>query len=76
MEKIINEIIDEMSNYLNVEQIRLLQHSLVEHLSENRIDSNNIDNASFLKMFIDAKRIEGCSERTPFLLFINYRKLA
>ena len=64
MKERINRILDEMSNVLSVEQMSTLQHSLIKNLSENNEDTSKIDNDTFLKMFIDSKRIEGCSERT------------
>ena len=66
MEKKINAIVDEMEKYLSLEQLRLLQHCLIKHLSENSFNSDSLGNKEYLKMFIDAKRIEGCSERTLF----------
>ena len=77
METIVNNILDVMSNYLNVEQLRILQETLIKNLVNIRKDEKQIDNKEYLKMFIDAKRIEGCSNRTLFyyentvLMFIN-----
>ena len=61
--KIVN-IINEMAEYLDVSQLRLLQEVLLRTLSENSIDRNEISNDKYLKMFLDAKSIEGCSTRT------------
>lgn len=77
METIVNNILDVMSNHLNVEQLRILQETLIKNLVNTRKDEKQIDNKEYLKMFIDAKRIEGCSNRTLFyyestvLMFIN-----
>ena len=61
--KIVN-IINEMAEYLDVSQLRLLQEVLLRTLSENAIDKNEITNEEYLRLFLDAKRIEGCSNRT------------
>lgn len=62
-EKLVN-ILNEMAGYLNVAQMKKLQEVLLSHLSEGAIKKEDINNNEYLKMFLDAKRIEGCSERT------------
>ena len=37
---------------------------MVNTFAENQADTKKIDNQEFLQMFLDAKKIEGCSERT------------
>ena len=64
MEEKLVQIINEMSDYLNVSQLKKLQEVLLKHLSEGSPDRENIKNDEYLKLFLDAKRIEGCSERT------------
>ena len=64
MEKIIFEILEEMADYLNVEQLQKLQQVMIKRLAENREDIEKITNHQYLQMFLDAKKIEGCSERT------------
>ena len=61
--KIVN-IINEMAEYLDVAQLRALQECLLNNLAENAPEKRDISNDEYLKMFLDAKRIEGCSERT------------
>lgn len=63
MEKIINNILNEMAELLSVTQMKALQKSLEKHLTA-REQSNSLDNYQYLDMFVAAKRIEGCSERT------------
>lgn len=41
-----------------------LQEVVLKTFSENEADKQEISNNDFLQMFLDAKRIEGCSERT------------
>ena len=53
-----------MADYLNISQMKKLQETLLKHLAENEAKTEEIPNVEYLKMFIDAKQIEGCSERT------------
>lgn len=64
MEKVIFKVLDEMAEYLNIEQLQKLQQVLVGHLAENKVSSAEITNEQYLRMFLEAKKIEGCSERT------------
>ena len=62
-EKLVN-ILNEMAEYLSVPQMKKLQEVLLKNLSDTTAQKENIENVDYLKLFIDAKRIEGCSERT------------
>lgn len=62
-EKLVH-ILNEMSEYLNVLQMKKLQEVLLKNLVEGETDKKSIPNKDYLKMFLDAKRIEGCSDRT------------
>lgn len=62
-EKLVN-ILNEMAEYLSVPQLKKLQEVLLSNLSESAPRRENIDNNEYLKLFLDAKRIEGCSDRT------------
>ena len=64
MEEKIVTLLNEMSEYLSIPQMKKLQEVVLKIFSENEPDKQEISNAEFLKMFLDAKRIEGCSERT------------
>lgn len=64
MEEKIVIILNEMSEYLSIAQMKKLQEVILKTFSENEADKQEISNMDFLKMFLDAKRIEGCSERT------------
>lgn len=57
-------VLNEMSEYLTVEQMKKLQEVIVKTFAENEAPKTEISNNEFLKMFLDAKRIEGCSDRT------------
>lgn len=62
-EKIVN-ILNEMADFLNISQLKKLQEVILKHLAENKAEKTDISNEEYLKLFLDAKRIEGCSERT------------
>lgn len=62
-EKLVN-IINEMAEYLNIAQMKKLQEVLLRHLINSEVEKSNVSNLEYLQMFIDAKRIEGCSDRT------------
>ena len=64
MEEKINSVINEMSEILNVAQLRMLQESLIKNFSDNVTQKESISNREYVKLFLEAKRIEGCSERT------------
>ncbi len=61
--KIVN-IINEMADYLNVEQLKKLQEVILKNLSENEPEKETIANDEYLTRFLNAKQMEGCSERT------------
>ena len=62
-EKLVN-ILNEMADFLNISQMKKLQEVLLRNLSEKKLPKNEISNEEYLRLFIDAKKIEGCSERT------------
>lgn len=64
MEEKIVRIINKMADYLNISQMKKLQEVLIQTFSENTIEKEEISNEEYLRLFLDAKRIEGCSERT------------
>lgn len=64
MQEKINAILNEMSDHLSPSQMKRLQETLLKHLAENEGPKKQEDNLKYLRLFLDAKRIEGCSERT------------
>lgn len=64
MEEKIVKILNEMSEYLSITQMKKLQEVILKVCAEDEADKMEISNTDFLKMFLDAKKIEGCSERT------------
>lgn len=64
MEEKIVTVLNEMSEYLSIAQMKKLQEVIIKTFAENEAVKTNIANDEFLKMFLAAKRIEGCSDRT------------
>lgn len=64
MEKIIYSVLNEMSDYLSIAQMKKLQEVLLAHVEEKRNRKKVVSNSEYLKMFLEAKHIEGCSKRT------------
>ena len=57
-------VLNEMSDCLTPTQMKRLQESLLQHFAENEAPKDLVDNTEYLRLYLDAKRIEGCSERT------------
>ena len=64
MEEKIVTVLNEMAEYLSISQMKKLQEVILRNFAENEVEKKEISNDNFLKMFLDAKRIEGCSEST------------
>ena len=58
------EIINDMADVLNAAQLKRLQEVLLKHLVKDETEKKNISNQEYLTKFLEAKKIEGCSERT------------
>ena len=64
MDEKIVKVLNEMSAYLTIEQMRKLQEVIMKTFAENTLEKQNISNEDFMQMFFAAKQIEGCSSRT------------
>ena len=64
MEEKLVRILNEMAEVLNIAQLKKLQEVLLKHLTEKEAKQQEIDNTAYVKLFLDAKKIEGCSDRT------------
>lgn len=64
MDNTIKEIMNDMAEYLSAEQQKKLQQVLLAKLAENRSNQKPATNEDYKQMFLNAKKIEGCSERT------------
>ncbi len=61
MEEKIVMIINKMADYLNISQMKKLQEVLLQTFSEKTIQKEEVSNDEYLRLFLDAKQIEGCS---------------
>lgn len=57
-------ILNEMAAYLNIPQMKKLQEVLLKNLTDSTAKKAETLNTEYLKMFLDAKKVEGCSPRT------------
>lgn len=64
MQNQIYNILNDMSESLNITQMKQLQEVLLKRLQETDEPIETSDNQEILEMFLAAKRIEGCSDRT------------
>ena len=64
MEEKIVTILNEMSEYLSIEQMKKLQEVMLDAFSGKIEKKKQISNQEYLRMFLAAKTIEGCSNRT------------
>ena len=71
----IYDVLNEMSEYLTVVQLKKLQDVMMGYLDKQETEQEPASNAEYLQMFIDAKQIEGCSERTMTYYKATIQKL-
>ena len=64
MQNQIYHILNDMSDSLNISQMKRLQEVLINRLEETYEAAKNDDNQEYIELFLAAKRIEGCSDRT------------
>lgn len=64
MEEKIVTILNEMSEYLSIAQMKKLQEVMLDAFSGRIEKQKQISNREYLQMFLAAKTIEGCSKRT------------
>ena len=81
-EQIINDVLRAMQGTLNNSQLRMLQETLSILLTTVSIlptdedyTSKDPDNQELLSKFLDAKRVEGCSEKTIHYYENTLRKM-
>ena len=76
MSREIYDIINDMAEVLNASQMQKLQEVLVKRLSENTVsDYLQTTNVEFLDMFLTAKHLEGCSDKTIRYCRCNIEKM-
>lgn len=64
MEDAIKYILVDMDEYLTANQSQKLQRVLISRLTDQTKSVSTVSNSNYLSMFLNAKKIEGCSERT------------
>lgn len=66
MKQVIFSILEEMADKLNAAQMRALQQCLIAKLDvqQQERSKQTYSNQEYLKMFLAAKKVEGCSART------------
>ena len=64
MQQLINDILHDMSKVLSAKDLYTLQIILQKKLNTQNNQTYPYTNIEYMDMFISAKRIEGCSERT------------
>lgn len=64
MEEKMVRIVNAMAEFLSIEQLKKLQEVIVQELSENEPQRENISNDEYITRFLNAKQMEGCSDRT------------
>ena len=57
-------IVNEMAEYLSIAQMKKLQEVLLKTFSTGQAKKEDAPNAEYLQLFLEAKQIEGCSDRT------------
>lgn len=69
MDNQIYNILTDMSKHLNMAQMKQLQSTLITRLEDGDETVEIEDNFAYMRMFLSAKQIEGCSDQTIY----NYR---
>ena len=64
MQEKIEALITAMTDYLSCDQIKKLQETAVRIFSAPDRPVASVSNEEYMQMFLDAKSIEGCSQRT------------
>lgn len=75
MEEKLVKILNEMAEVLSIAQMKKLQEVLLKNLSEAKAPAETTSNQEYLRLFLDAKKIEGCSERTLQYYRVTVEKL-
>lgn len=73
-EKLVN-ILNEMAEVLSISQMKKLQEVLIRNLNESVKPEKITSNQKYLQLFLEAKKIEGCSDRTMQYYRVTIEKL-
>lgn len=75
MEEKLVIILNEMADVLSISQMKRLQEVLLRNLNDNHLTDNQISNSQYIDLFLNAKKIEGCSDRTIQYYRVTIEKL-
>lgn len=75
MEEKLVRILNEMADVLSISQMKRLQEVLLRNLNDNHLTDNQISNSQYIDLFLNAKKIEGCSDRTIQYYRVTIEKL-
>ncbi len=64
MEAKVVTVLNEMAEYLSVAQMKKLQEVMLKAFTAEEAEKKAVSNDEYLKMFLEAKKVEGCSDRT------------
>lgn len=66
MEEKLVLVINEMADILSIAQLKKLQEVMLKHFvrEDSAAERKTISNEEYLRLFLEAKKIEGCSDRT------------
>lgn len=64
MKELIFEVLNDMAEELSIAQLKKLQEVLLKRFQDNETQPEPVSNSDYPEMFLHARRIEGCSERT------------
>lgn len=68
MKNVVYNVLNDMSDYLDISQMKHLQEILINRLSDESDDEyKHVENLDYVDLFLSAKNIEGCTKR-----IINY----
>ena len=68
-------ILNQMADCLSAAQLKKLQEVLLRTLTTDERPKETVPNEEYLRLFLDAKKIEGCSERTLQYYEVTVRHL-
>ena len=72
---VIYNILNDMERYLSLSQLKQLQIVLLDRMLEMEGTTDVLSDDEYIRLFLDAKRIEGCSERTLAVYESTIRKM-
>ena len=72
MEEKIVKVLNEMSAYLTIAQMKKLQEIMLDTFAENKIEKSNVANNDFLQMFLDSKKLKDVLEERYIIIKLQY----